>query len=445
VLLTLVGLFWFHNLRDWLHPAPAFEFPEPVCRNPRKYADANDPRPAWRMAFDAWPTTSNEYASRGVAPWAAPDEEDRGGPFLGTVCDKRRVIKKPKLRKAWFGKSHPSEDVDLVHETLTTRGSIATDPVAFFVDTSRWDSNLFHTLVSYGSSFYCTAREAAAMRRRDPEQPIIFITHRRLAEVRFGAIRALWSPENTTLRGKGTDADPYRVKQVLEVKVPNQGICASHPPKPNLAVDPTLHALTGDVLFLAGCPPRQTNAQARGASLIVSQRAHSRLVVDDDTGDAETVHAAIRSAVAGDTAVQIVKPSALSMRQQMCAFARSRMVVAAHGAELTHLLWMPPRSTAVEVSLRKGWCCRTVTIPMVLDGAPCPLDNQQCAPYHKADYVLLAARLGHRYVEYANVTFATKLEKLQPINRCLLFVNSTDIAAVVAREWDRSAAAGTGE
>lgn len=159
----------------------------------------------------------------------------------------------------------------------------------------------------------------------------------------------------------------------------------------------------------------------------------SRHLVDTATGTAQEI---VDALCALGLPVEVANLGKVTPAAQVALMSRAAVTIAAHGADLTNILWMQAGTQVVEVVIRRGWCQDPV--PLVSQGAaaaPEP-ENAPCVPYHKADYANLAQGLGLRYA-YVDVDYLNPPSNANPISRDALFVNSTKLAMQVLFAFKR--------
>lgn len=123
-------------------------------------------------------------------------------------------------------------------------------------------------------------------------------------------------------------------------------------------------------------------------SVLLLLRTNTRMLFDSDTRTASTIFEAL---LAAGLPVEVVCfDDTFSLEQQVHIMARAAVVISVHGAQLTNLAWMRPRSVVLEISLRYGWC----NDPWVFPPVP------PCVPYHKSDYANMARFFDVKYQYY---------------------------------------------
>lgn len=128
--------------------------------------------------------------------------------------------------------------------------------------------------------------------------------------------------------------------------------------------------------------------------VVLLQRARGRRLLDVRTG---TERALVADMCAAGVSPRVVTlDDSLTLRAQVAALADAAVLVSAHGAQLTHALWMPRGGSVLEVILRRGWCCQFM--PAWAQGAGARQCVTPCVAYYKADYATLVRALGLRWL-----------------------------------------------
>ncbi|KAL9187890.1 hypothetical protein ACHAXT_006268 [Thalassiosira profunda] len=119
--------------------------------------------------------------------------------------------------------------------------------------------------------------------------------------------------------------------------------------------------------------------------LVVQRRKDRRLV-----GSTKGTFSEIVDAMCGlGLPVDVVEFEAMSIEDQIQAASTATVVVAAHGAGMSHAAWMRPGTAVVEVLFRQG-------------------SEFVGSDYHKADFANLARFYGKKYVYYDSVSLLPK-------------------------------------
>lgn len=168
-------------------------------------------------------------------------------------------------------------------------------------------------------------------------------------------------------------------------------------------------------LMLAARPPRRP----RYVLLLIR---HSRRLVDLASGTARELVEAMGSV---GLPVRVADTGLLTPAEQIDLLSGAAVLVSAHGADMTNMLWMQRNTAVLEVLLRFGWCCDP--IPPENMGPFAPPCQGPCRPYHKGDFANLAGGLGLRYA-YFDADYSNAPDSASPIDRKALFVNSSALA-----------------
>ena len=141
-----------------------------------------------------------------------------------------------------------------------------------------------------------------------------------------------------------------------------------------------------------------------GHVLIVQRRGDRRLVGSRNGSFVEVVDAICNLGIP----VKVIEFEDLSAEQQIQSAQSANVLVAAHGAALSHAAWMKPGGAIVEVLMRQGFV--------------------EFGDYHKADYANLARFFGLKYVYYDPLEL---LPKEDLISSKLIVVDADELAWVV--------------
>eukprot|EP00970_Alexandrium_tamarense_P014631 scaffold4215_cov202-Alexandrium_tamarense.AAC.4 len=141
-----------------------------------------------------------------------------------------------------------------------------------------------------------------------------------------------------------------------------------------------------------------------GHVLIVQRRGDRRLVGSRNGSFVEVVDAICNLGIP----VKVIEFEDLSAEQQIQSAQSANVLVAAHGAALSHAAWMKPGGAIVEVLMRQGFV--------------------EFGDYHKADYANLARFFGLKYVYYDPLEL---LPKEDLISSKLIVVDTDELARVV--------------
>ena len=125
----------------------------------------------------------------------------------------------------------------------------------------------------------------------------------------------------------------------------------------------------------------------------------------------------------------------LCRAKKVKAVRNAAIIVGAHGAHLTNIIFAIPGTSVLEYSLRYGWCCDPVMEEDNNSGtqfghhctAPCKL-------YHKADYCSLCKIFGMRY-HLLDPVYCDQRHETNPICVRHLHIDSDALAYVVASEY----------
>jgi len=137
--------------------------------------------------------------------------------------------------------------------------------------------------------------------------------------------------------------------------------------------------------------------------VVLVERSKDRMLHDHATG--EPLSAVLcRAFAAADVPFACVSFDSCSLREQVEALRDARVMIAAHGAAITNLMFLPPGGSLFEVNFRRHWYCdpvcrrhRTGAIGYTADcGGPLRYRKQ----FHKADYHNLSQLFGVRYREF---------------------------------------------
>lgn len=155
-------------------------------------------------------------------------------------------------------------------------------------------------------------------------------------------------------------------------------------------------------------------------SVLLLLRTKTRMLFDLDTRSASTIFEALLAA--GLPAEVLCFDDTFSLEEQVHIMARAAVVISIHGAQLTNLAWMRPRSVVIEISLRYGWC----NDPWVFPPVP------PCVPYHKSDYANMARFFDVKYLyydaEYIGCRAPDPSGLMNPIVVNDVYVDSTKLA-----------------
>lgn len=121
-------------------------------------------------------------------------------------------------------------------------------------------------------------------------------------------------------------------------------------------------------------------AETRQEHVVVVQRRNTRRLVGSRTGTfAEIIDAMCSLGLP----ISIVEFETMTVEEQIQAVSSSTVMLAAHGAGMSHAAWMRPGAAVVEVLMRQGFAG---------------------SDYHKADFANLARFYGKKYVYYDAVS-----------------------------------------
>jgi hypothetical protein len=109
-------------------------------------------------------------------------------------------------------------------------------------------------------------------------------------------------------------------------------------------------------------------------------------------------------------------------------------VIAAHGAELTNLIFIRPGGRVIEINFRNLWTCDPLCDGhfqgILRPGDRCDGRLMYFPHFHKADFHNLCGIFGIKHIELSAVDCGNYIDR-NPINTQTLFVNCEDLLAVL--------------
>jgi hypothetical protein len=171
---------------------------------------------------------------------------------------------------------------------------------------------------------------------------------------------------------------------------------------------------------------KQHQQQERDSSgyVLLLQRS-PRTLVDKATGLFSTI---AQTMCDRGLQLQVATLGSLPPKGQFSLVRGASIIIAVHGAELTNMLFLNPKSAVIEITLRYGWCCDPV--PEFAQGYQTKTQCvTSCKPYHKADFANLAHALGHTYF-YFDPSYIEPPTDKNPISREKVFVDSKGLATL---------------
>ena len=177
--------------------------------------------------------------------------------------------------------------------------------------------------------------------------------------------------------------------------------------------------------------PGGPSSESRNVVLV--ERSKDRMLHDHATG--EPLSAVLRRALAAaNVPFACVCFDSCSLREQVEALRNARIMIAAHGAAITNLMFLPPGGSLFEVNFRRHWYCdpvchghRTGAIGYTVNcGGPLTYRSY----FHKADYHNLSQVFGVRYREFEIEDARTFLSN-NPISVQTIYVDAGKIIEAV--------------
>jgi len=118
---------------------------------------------------------------------------------------------------------------------------------------------------------------------------------------------------------------------------------------------------------------------------------------------------------------------------EMCADCA--LLISAHGAGCTNLIFTPKNAPLIEVNLRKNWYCDSVCdnhyYGRISINEKCDGELKHYPYFHKADYHNLCRLIGKKYLEIEAIEYSEGFNSRNPISKKRIFIDGGDIVKKV--------------
>ena len=162
-------------------------------------------------------------------------------------------------------------------------------------------------------------------------------------------------------------------------------------------------------------------------------RSKSRVLLDSQGGGLLSERLGVFSSAAS-LRLAVVNLDGLTLREQAAHFNSAKTVIAAHGAELTNLIFMKAGTRIIEINFRGLWTCDPLCDGhfegVLRPGERCEGGLRYFPHFHKADFHNLCGVFGVNHIEVSASGCGEYLDR-NPINTKALFVRSGELLSLI--------------